>query len=133
MLLAHPERCPAFHRDPALLESLVDGGVLTSITSGSLVGRFGSRARRLALALLDSGLAHNVASDAHDAVQRPPSIAAELAESGARGPRGLADARGAGGDPVGRGDPPTAARCRVTGTPAAPVLAAQARLIRRAS
>jgi protein-tyrosine phosphatase len=82
VLLAHPERCPAFHRDPALLEGLVDGGVLTSLTAGSLVGRFGGEARRLALALLDSGMAHNVASDAHDPVQRPPSIAAELAESG---------------------------------------------------
>ncbi len=82
VLLAHPERCRAFHRNPATLESLVDGGVLTSLTSGSLVGRFGSQARRLALALLDSGLAHNVASDAHDSVQRPPSIAAELAEAG---------------------------------------------------
>jgi protein-tyrosine phosphatase len=82
VLLAHPERCPAFHREPALLESLVDGGVLTSLTSGSLVGRFGSQARRMALALLDAGLAHNVASDAHDAVQRPPSIAAELRKAG---------------------------------------------------
>jgi protein-tyrosine phosphatase len=85
VLLAHPERCPAFHRKPALLESLVDGGVLTSLTSGSLTGRFGSHARQLALALLDSGLAHNVASDAHDAVGRPPSISAELAEAGRAG------------------------------------------------
>jgi protein-tyrosine phosphatase len=82
VLLAHPERCPAFHRNPALIESLVDGGVLTSLTAGSLVGRFGGEARRLALALLDSGMAHNVASDAHDPVQRPPSIGAELAEAG---------------------------------------------------
>ena len=99
VLLAHPERCRAFHRNPATLESLVDGGVLTSLTSGSLVGRFGSQARRLALALLDAGLAHNVASDAHDAVQRPPSIAAELSEAGWDGARGLVDPRGPGGDP----------------------------------
>jgi protein-tyrosine phosphatase len=82
VLLAHPERCPAFHRDPALLERLVDRGVLTSLTAGSLVGRFGGEARRLGLALLDSGMAHNVASDAHDPVQRPPSIGPELAEAG---------------------------------------------------
>jgi len=82
VLLAHPERCPAFHRDPRLLESLIDGGVLTSLTSGSLVGRFGSPAKKLGLALLDAGLAHNVASDAHDAVNRPPSISAELAAAG---------------------------------------------------
>ena len=41
VVLAHPERCPAFHRDRRPLELLVHGGVLTSITAGSLVGRFG--------------------------------------------------------------------------------------------
>ncbi len=85
VLLAHPERCPAFHRDLALLESLVDAGVLTSITAGSLGGQFGSQARRLAFALLDRGLAHNVASDAHDPVSRPPSIARELRDAGRPG------------------------------------------------
>ncbi len=82
VLLAHPERCQAFRRDPAQLEALIDGGVLASLTSGSLIGRFGGEAKRMALALLDAGLAHNVASDAHDANQRPPSIAAELDSSG---------------------------------------------------
>lgn len=82
VLLAHPERCPAFQREPALLESLINGGVLTSVTSGSLVGRFGGEARQLALALLDAGLAHNVASDAHDDLRRPPSIADELRAAG---------------------------------------------------
>jgi protein-tyrosine phosphatase len=38
VVLAHPERCPAFHRDRAVLESLVRAGVLTSVTAGSLVG-----------------------------------------------------------------------------------------------
>ncbi len=28
VLLAHPERCPAFHRDPERLQRLVDAGVL---------------------------------------------------------------------------------------------------------
>jgi len=82
VLLAHPERCAAFHRDPRQLETLIDGGVLTSLTAGSLVGRFGSRPRRLALDMLEAGMAHNVASDAHDAVERPPSIAAELSAVG---------------------------------------------------
>lgn len=85
VLLAHPERCPAFHRDTRLIEYLVEQGVLTSITSGSLAGRFGSQARRLGLSLLDRGLAHNVASDAHDATNRPPSIAEELAKAGRPG------------------------------------------------
>jgi protein-tyrosine phosphatase len=82
IVLAHPERCPAFHRDPSIVEELVADGVLTSLTAGSLVGRFGGQARRFALQLLDDGLAHNVASDAHDALQRPPSIAAEIRAAG---------------------------------------------------
>jgi protein-tyrosine phosphatase len=82
ILLAHPERCPAFHRDPAMLETLVTGGVLTSITAGSLVGRFGGQVRRFALALMDAGMAHNVASDAHDHAQRPPGMTAELDQAG---------------------------------------------------
>jgi protein-tyrosine phosphatase len=81
VLLAHPERCPAFHRDRALLEALVAAGVLTSITAGSLVGRFGKPVQRFALQLLRDELVHNVASDAHDAVGRPPTIATELEEA----------------------------------------------------
>ncbi len=81
-MLAHPERCPAFQRDPPTLERLVRAGLLTSVTAGSLGGRFGGEARRLALALAREGLLHNVASDAHDAVNRTPEIAAELERAG---------------------------------------------------
>lgn len=82
VVLAHPERCPALHREPQMVESLVRSGVLTSVTAGSLVGRFGGEVRRFARRLVDQGLVHNVASDAHDAVKRPPGMAAELAEAG---------------------------------------------------
>lgn len=79
IVLAHPERCPAFHRDPQALEALVNAGVLTSITAGSLVGRFGGQVRRFTLGLFERGWVHNVASDAHDAYRRPPGMASELA------------------------------------------------------
>jgi protein-tyrosine phosphatase len=82
VLLAHPERCHAFHRDPRMLESLVRSGVLTSITAGSLVGRFGGEVRRFALELAHKDMIHNVASDAHDHVRRPPGAAAELEQAG---------------------------------------------------
>ncbi len=85
VLLAHPERCPIFQRKPALLEGLVAGGALTSITAGSLVGSFGEHVRRFALALFRDGLAHNVTSDAHDPIRRRPSIAAELDRAGLQG------------------------------------------------
>jgi protein-tyrosine phosphatase len=82
ILLAHPERCQAFHRDPAMLRSLVRAGVLTSITAGSLIGSFGGEVRSFALSLAREGLVHNVASDTHDTVRRPPGSTAELHQAG---------------------------------------------------
>lgn len=82
ILLAHPERCPAFHRDPAMLEALIGRGALTSITAGSLVGRFGGEVRRFAVGLMRDGMVHNVASDAHEHVRRAPGMRAELEHSG---------------------------------------------------
>ena len=82
VLLAHPERCPALQRDPRMVESLVRDGVLTSITAGSLVGRFGGEVRRFARELVEEGLVHNIASDAHDATRRRPGMTSEIAESG---------------------------------------------------
>jgi len=82
VVLAHPERCPAFQRDPAMLKALVDEGVLASITAGSLVGSFGGDVRRFALGLLEEDLVHNVASDAHDHLRRPPGVAEEIRSVG---------------------------------------------------
>ena len=82
IVLAHPERCPGFQREPQALMRLVDAGMLTSITAGSLVGRFGRDVRRFAARLVDEGVAHNVASDAHDHSRRPPGMAEELKQAG---------------------------------------------------
>ncbi|MHB1537104.1 MAG: tyrosine-protein phosphatase [Solirubrobacteraceae bacterium] len=79
VLVAHPERCAGLHRDPSIVTRLVRSGALTSITAGSLAGRFGGTVRRFALQLLEEGMAHNVASDAHDTDGRPPTIASDLA------------------------------------------------------
>jgi protein-tyrosine phosphatase len=82
VVLAHPERCTAFHRDPAMLGTLVDSGVLTSVTAGAFVGRFGDRVRRFAHSLAEAEMLHNVSSDAHDAHRRPPGMSAELEQCG---------------------------------------------------
>ena len=74
VLLAHPERCPAFQRDPERLERLAGAGVLVQLTAGSMAGAFGTTVRRFTAALLREGLVHVVASDAHDAVRRPPGL-----------------------------------------------------------
>ena len=82
VVLAHPERCPGFHRDPRMLSDLVSEGVLTSVTASSLVGRFGKDVQRYGMAMVERGLAHNVTSDAHDHLRRPPSIESELRAAG---------------------------------------------------
>jgi protein-tyrosine phosphatase len=82
VLLAHPERCPSFHRDPRMLAALVANGVLTSVTAGSLTGCFGTHVRRFAMTMVAEGIVHNVASDAHNTARRPPSIARELNNAG---------------------------------------------------
>jgi len=74
-VLAHPERCPIFQKDPTRLTRLVNGGTLCSITAASLSGGFGTTVRRFAIHLLSDGLVHNVASDAHDHLHRRPDIA----------------------------------------------------------
>jgi protein-tyrosine phosphatase len=75
-LLAHPERCPIFQRDPDRLQRLVNSGVLCSITASSMAGGFGSTVRRFTLELIHDGLVHDVASDAHDHLHRPPDLLA---------------------------------------------------------
>jgi protein-tyrosine phosphatase len=73
-ILAHPERCPLFHADIGRLAALVEGGALCSITAASLLGAFGERARSFGIQMLRRGLVHDVASDAHDHLHRPPGL-----------------------------------------------------------
>jgi protein-tyrosine phosphatase len=82
ILLAHPERCPAFQRHPERLTALVQAGMLTSLTAGAFVGRFGTTVQRFSHRLAREGLVHNVASDAHNTNRRAPGLRAELMEAG---------------------------------------------------
>ena len=71
-ILAHPERLE-FLSDPRAMEGLQIQGALVQITAHCLLGaRTGERAR--ALEWLQRGWVHVVASDAHDAVYRPPLL-----------------------------------------------------------
>lgn len=64
-VLAHPERNAEVQAAPERLRDVVDGGVVVQLTAASVDGRLGERARTCALDLLDAGLAHLIASDAH--------------------------------------------------------------------
>lgn len=74
IILTHPERSPLLRLRFHLLKQWVAEGRLMQITAGSLLGGFGREARRFAIRMLDAGLAHFVASDAHDLRHRPPRL-----------------------------------------------------------
>ena len=57
-----------------VVESWVRQGVLVQVTAGSLTGDFGDGAFQMAWNLVDEGLVHLVATDAHSAKRRPPRM-----------------------------------------------------------
>jgi protein-tyrosine phosphatase len=78
-ILAHPERNNVILRNPAVLASLVDGGCLLQVTSGSVLGEFGAAAQEFSERLLSEGLIHLIASDAHHLTFRKPLLSAAIA------------------------------------------------------
>jgi protein-tyrosine phosphatase len=73
-LMAHAERYRFLQRDVQKVRALVDRGILIQVTGSSLTGGHGPEPQKLAEALLTSGLAHVLASDAHSAELRPPIL-----------------------------------------------------------
>lgn len=79
-VIAHPERIGYFMEEPDRLLQLIRQGALGQITSGSLLGTFGERSHRVAIAMVERNLVHFVASDAHDLSYRPPILGQAFAE-----------------------------------------------------
>jgi protein-tyrosine phosphatase len=75
-VLAHPERNAEVQAEPRQLDRLVRAGVLVQVTAASIDGRTGRRALVCGLDLIEQGLAHLLASDAHHASVRSVGIAA---------------------------------------------------------
>ena len=73
-IIAHPERNPLLRQKPEKLEEWVELGCLTQLTALSITGGFGGSAKSASARLLAKGLAHVVASDAHDPVRRHPRM-----------------------------------------------------------
>lgn len=74
-IITHPERNPILQRRGlSLLRQLVAMGCPVQVTAGSLLGHFGSAARRMVEELLRCQMVHIVASDAHDLKERPPRL-----------------------------------------------------------
>lgn len=76
VVLAHPERYDALQDHPSLVDEVLREGAWLQLTTGSILGRFGPVAERLSRTWLAAGCIHIIASDAHNAVSRPPGIRA---------------------------------------------------------
>ena len=82
VLIAHPERNADVQPDPDRMRPLVDNGALVQVTAASLDGRLGGRTRATAMRLVEAGLAHVVASDAHAPDVRSIGMSAAAAAVG---------------------------------------------------
>lgn len=65
VVFAHPERNAEVMERPELVAPLVERGVYVQVTAASVDGRFGTRIRRSAEALIARGFVHLLASDSH--------------------------------------------------------------------
>jgi len=73
-IVPHPERNPSVVRRPQLVAELVETGALVQVTADSLVGGFGPEARACSIFLLEQGLVHFLATDAHSPTWRQPRL-----------------------------------------------------------
>lgn len=87
-VLAHPERCLEFEKEGRAARAVALGASL-QLDLGSLVGRYGPAARRLARRFLDEGLYAVAATDLHSAVRAEGWLERALREL-----RGCAGAEG---------------------------------------
>lgn len=73
-VLTHPERLRWIADKYTDLIRLARAGVWMQITAGSLAGVFGANAKYWAERMLDEGLVHILATDAHDVRRRRPDL-----------------------------------------------------------
>jgi protein-tyrosine phosphatase len=73
-ILTHPERNPTLQADRPRMMDWLRGGVLVQVTAGSVVGRMGRHAERMAHDLLANRWVNFLATDAHNTTSRPPKM-----------------------------------------------------------
>lgn len=73
-IIAHPERYRAIQQDRRRIFDWFQSGYVIQVNKGSLLGAFGSRVQDTALWLLDTGLLHLIASDAHSPIRRTTDL-----------------------------------------------------------
>lgn len=74
-VLTHPERLSWIDSHYPRIQRMAYSGVWLQLTAGSLTGRFGRRPKYWAERILDEGLCHILATDAHNTTSRAPRLA----------------------------------------------------------
>ncbi len=73
-ILTHPERLRWLGQHYDVIKRMTGAGMWNQITASSLTGAFGKSAQYWAERMLDEGLVHILASDAHDVTRRVPNL-----------------------------------------------------------
>ncbi len=73
-ILTHPERNPTLQNDETRVTEWLQRGVLVQVTAGSVLGRMGKHAERMAHELLENRWVHFLATDAHNTTSRVPKM-----------------------------------------------------------
>src|SRR5580658_7581724 len=73
-ILTHPERNPTLQSDQPRIAEWLRRGILVQVTAGSVLGRMGKHAERMAHQLLANRWVHFLATDAHNTTSRPPKM-----------------------------------------------------------
>lgn len=71
-IITHPERLTWVEDNYDVFIRVADGGAWLQITSNSITGRFGRTVQYWSEKMLDDGVVHIIASDAHSLDRRPP-------------------------------------------------------------
>jgi len=73
-IIAHPERINSVVSNPDSIIPFIEMGCLTQITSGSILGLFGSKIKKTAEEMIVKNMAYIIASDGHNTKVRKPKI-----------------------------------------------------------
>lgn len=73
-IIAHPERYDAVQRSIAAMDAFLDRSAVIQLNKDSILGRLGNHTYQAAWEILRNGLAHVVASDAHNSRFRTTTL-----------------------------------------------------------
>ncbi|MFT8313990.1 MAG: CpsB/CapC family capsule biosynthesis tyrosine phosphatase [Clostridium sp.] len=73
-IVAHPERYLYINGNLMNINKFIEEGCLFQVNTSSIIGLLGSRVKEAALGIMDNGLCHFIASDAHSIGKRCPNL-----------------------------------------------------------